>query len=67
MSNESKLLKLKECADFGGVHINTIRNLIRSGKLPAVRLGRNILRVNQQDLEALFTSYKGGEYGIWSR
>jgi len=60
-------LKIKECAELKGVHPNTIRNAIKAGRLPARRLGRNIIRINQSDLEALFTDYKGGEFGLWVR
>jgi excisionase family DNA binding protein len=49
----------------GGVHVNTIRNLIASGKLPAYRIGSRIVRIKQTDLDALFTRYTGGEFGVW--
>lgn len=59
-------LSIKQCAESKGVHENTIRNRIKDGSLPAERLGRNIIRIKPADLEALFTPYKGGEFGIWS-
>ena len=59
-------LSIAQAAEIKGVHKNTIRNRIKDGSLPAVRLGRNIIRINLADLEALFTPYKGGEFGIWS-
>jgi len=57
---------IQQGADLFGCHPNTIRNRIKDESLPAVRLGRNIIRINLADLEALFTPYKGGEFGIWS-
>jgi excisionase family DNA binding protein len=64
--NEPKWLSVTQCAQDRNCHPNTIRNAIKSGKLPAVRFGRNIIRINQADLEALFTPYQGGEFGQWS-
>ena len=41
-------------ADFLGVHTQTIRSYIRSGKLPAYRLaGERIIRITRADLLAL--------------
>lgn len=68
MSNaETALLSIKQSAEIKGVHPNTIRNAIKSGKLPACRFGRNLIRIRQSDLDGLFTPYQGGEFGIWSR
>jgi len=57
---------IQQGAERFNCHPNTIRNRIKDESLPAVRLGRNIIRINLADLEALFTPYKGGEFGIWS-
>jgi excisionase family DNA binding protein len=61
------LLSTVQAAAYCNVHPNTIRNLITRGKLPAIRIGARIVRIDQADLDALFTSYRGGEYGVWSR
>jgi excisionase family DNA binding protein len=61
-----RLLKIKEVADRTGYHRNTIWNLIKSGKLPAVRTGARLVRVRESDLAKLFTDYKAGEFGKWS-
>lgn len=66
VESKPKWLKIRECAELKGVHPNTIRNAIKAGKLPAHRLGRNIIRISQADLDTLFTPYQGGEYGIWA-
>jgi len=62
----NRLLPIQEAADQNGVHRNTIWNLIRAGQLPAVRLGKRIVRVRESDLAKLFTDYKAGEFGKWS-
>jgi hypothetical protein len=63
---EPTWLTIAQGAKQRNCHPNTIRNAIKSGKLPAVRFGRNIIRINQADLDALFTPYQGGEFGQWS-
>ena len=68
MADQSPIwLTIAQCAELVNTHPNTIRNRIKDGKLPAIPLGRNIIRINQLDLEALFTEYKGGEFGLWVR
>lgn len=42
---------LEEVADYLGVTYQLIYRLVRSGELPAVRLGK-LYRVNQRDLDA---------------
>jgi len=60
------LLKIKESAELLDVHPNTIRNLMASGELKAVRVGPRIVRINKQDVLNLLTPYKGGEHGVWN-
>lgn len=60
------ILTIKKGAEYKGVHPNTIRNLILSGRLKAERLGRRVVRFKRGDLDACFTEYKGGEFGKWS-
>ena len=64
---QTPLISITKSAELVGVHPNTIRNRIAEGKLPAIRSGRNIIRIRQADLEALFTPYRGGEFGIWTQ
>jgi len=47
------LLKVTEAAEFLSVHPNTVRKLIKSGKLPALRLGPKTIRIRKSDLEGL--------------
>jgi excisionase family DNA binding protein len=64
--NEPTWLSITQSAELVGAHPNTIRNRIKQGLLPAMRSGRNLIRVNKADLLAMFTPYQGGEFGQWS-
>jgi excisionase family DNA binding protein len=61
------LLSVNQSAELCGVHRNTIRNWILEGKLPAIRIGSRILRVNAADLAALATPYQGVNSTLWNR
>jgi excisionase family DNA binding protein len=47
-----KMYPLKQVAEILGVTYNTVWNLIQSGKIRAVRVGRT-LRVSQEELERI--------------
>ena len=57
MSKEKPFLTLEEVADLLGVNYQLIYRLVRSGELPAVRLGR-IYRIERADLEAYLARSK---------
>jgi len=61
-----RLLKIQQAATLSGCHRNTIWGYVKSGKLPAVRIGKRIVRVYESDLASLFTEYKGGEFGKYA-
>lgn len=48
-----ELYTVKEAADALHVHTNTIYKMVRSGRLPAYKLGGNSYRIYGKDLEAL--------------
>jgi excisionase family DNA binding protein len=51
-----------EAAEYLGVHVQTIRGYIRTGKLPALRLaGERALRIKRKDLLALLEPYNPEE------
>jgi excisionase family DNA binding protein len=51
VSPERSLLSPEEAADLLGVHTQTVRGYIRSGKLPAHRLaGERALRIRREDI-----------------
>lgn len=47
------LIKLREAAEILGIHVNTVRNLIKSGQLPVYRLGTKLLRLKKTEVLAL--------------
>jgi len=54
--NEADLnyLDLKKSAEYLGCSIDTLRNRIEDGSLPAYRFGGRLIRVKKSDLEKLF-------------
>lgn len=58
MSIETKYMSLEEVADFLGVTYQLIYRLVRSGELPAVRLGK-LYRVSREDLDVYLDKSKG--------
>jgi excisionase family DNA binding protein len=50
-----ELLKVHECAEAIRVSVQTVRKWIRTGTLPAVRIGGTI-RVRRRDLEQLLAA-----------
>jgi excisionase family DNA binding protein len=47
-------LSPEEAAEFLGVHVQTLRGYIRSGKLPALRVaGERVIRIHRGSLESL--------------
>jgi excisionase family DNA binding protein len=59
-----RLYSTEEAAAYYGVHIQTVRGWIRSGKLPAVRLaGLKSIRIKESDLRAVLEPIAPGEMG----
>ncbi len=59
---EKQFFSPDEAAEFLGVHVQTIRGYIRTGKLPALRLaGERALRIKREDLLALLEPFKPEE------
>ena len=53
-ASPGKLYSTEEAADYFGVHVQTVRGWIRSGRLPAVRLaGQKSIRIRERDLAAV--------------
>lgn len=48
------LLTISEAAAELGFHPNTIRKFIKTGRLPAYRIGVKIIRIKRSDLETIF-------------
>jgi excisionase family DNA binding protein len=65
--SHKRFLTIREAAELLNVHENTIRNLITRGNLKAERIGKGIIRIRQAEIEALFTPYIAGEFGVWAK
>ena len=52
MSNNDRLLSLKEAAEQLSVSPDFVRLRIRAGELPSLRMGR-LIKVRQSDLDAV--------------
>jgi len=55
-------MTLEDVAEMLGVNYQLIYRLVRSGDLPAIRLGR-VYRVTQEDLNAYLTNQKTASLG----
>lgn len=60
-------LSTEQAAQEIGVHKNTIYNLLNRGELHGERIGKRIIRIRKSDLDALFTPFVGGEFGVWAK
>lgn len=66
-NNQDDRVSIKQAAELVGVHENTIRNLLIRGELNGERIGKRIIRIRKSDLDALFTPFVGGEFGVWAK
>lgn len=63
MSPEKKFMTLEDVAELLGVNYQLIYRLVRSGELPAIRLGR-VYRVTKEDLTAYLQKQKTAGGGV---
>ena len=63
MSPEKKFMTLEDVAELLGVNYQLIYRLVRSGELPAIRLGR-VYRVTKEDLNAYLSAQKTARGGV---
>lgn len=66
-NNQDDRVSISQAAKLVGVHENTIRNLLIRGELHGERIGKRIIRIRKSDLDALFTPFVGGEFGVWAK
>ncbi|HEY0802430.1 MAG TPA: helix-turn-helix domain-containing protein [Steroidobacteraceae bacterium] len=52
MNTEARMYSLEQVAERLGLHVRTVRSYVRSGRLKAVRIGKQY-RVSREDLEEL--------------
>lgn len=58
-------LDVSKIAWITDTHPNTVRGWIRSGSLPAVRLGERLVRVRRSDLDAFVSEYVAAGSSGW--
>jgi excisionase family DNA binding protein len=51
-------LSPEEAAQYLRVHVQTIYELCRSGKIPSAKIGSKTVRIKPEDLDAFFESRK---------
>jgi excisionase family DNA binding protein len=49
---------VEEVKDILKVSLETVRRYVRSGKLPAIKLGNKYIRIEKSDLEAFLKTLK---------
>ena len=59
MNDESRFYSLDQVAERLGLHVRTVRAYVRSGRLRALRIGKQY-RVAREDLEAIFSAGNSG-------
>ncbi len=64
---QEERLSIRQSAELLGVSENTIRNYLIRGELHGERIGKRIIRIRKSDLDALFTPFVGGEFGVWAK
>jgi excisionase family DNA binding protein len=55
MNEESPMYSLDQVAERLGLHVRTVRAYVRTGRLRAIRIGKQY-RVAREDLEAIFSA-----------
>jgi excisionase family DNA binding protein len=64
MPQAERLYSPEEAADYLGVHVQTVRSWVRSGRLPASRLtGKRALRIRESDLQSVLEPVDPSEFG----
>lgn len=59
VATRRRYAKISEAADYLGVTERTIRQMIADGRLRAYRNGRNIIRLDLNEIDAAMTPFGG--------
>jgi len=51
IENNTKYLSIPQVAEYLNIGIDKVRNLIRKGDIPAIRLGYRTIRINSSKLQ----------------
>ena len=60
---EKEILSLKDVAEYLGLRVGTVHNLIKRRGMPVVRVGRKIIKVRRKDLIDWIESHVVPEIG----
>lgn len=60
-----EILKVPAVAAYAGVHENTVWSWIKTGKIPAVRLGARIVRIRKSDLDQFIKGHLTAPSESW--
>jgi excisionase family DNA binding protein len=52
-----KLVSITEAAEYLGVNVRTVRNMLYDKRLKAYRLGGRVVRIRLSDIDAALTPY----------
>jgi excisionase family DNA binding protein len=58
MKEIQEFLTVEQIANMLQIDAESVRRYVRSGKLPAIKLGGKYIRVRRQDLEAFLAKQK---------
>jgi excisionase family DNA binding protein len=61
--NNDRLLRTEDAAEYLSLSTDSVRRLIRSGKLPAYKFAERRWRVRKSDCDALLEPSKAARYG----
>jgi excisionase family DNA binding protein len=53
-----RLLSTREAANILGIHVQTVRQYIRRGELPAVKISPRLYKIRPEDLEKFIEDKK---------
>ncbi len=56
--SKTPLLSLKEVARYLGISVGAAKRHVNNGTIPSLRLGKRIIRVSPEDLQAMFRKRK---------
>jgi excisionase family DNA binding protein len=52
-----KLVSIAETADYLGVNVRSVRNMLYDGRLKGYKLGPRVVRIRLSDIDAALTPY----------
>jgi excisionase family DNA binding protein len=56
-ADDDRLVSIAEAAEYLGVNVRSIRNMLTDGRLKAYKLGPRIVRIRLSDIDAALEPY----------